>query len=239
MTAPVRSISTPDELALFYEGLIDDGPDRNLTYQLLSQAKNRLEVENDLYVLQREDTSKTAAIGDTYTTLHSLPDDWRKTRYMRIGVGVGALKLRPTSFEHRSSEQGNRYFIDYRKSSISAKRFGFTGTLGRGGTVYHGYLIATDDFVTANEDTDMDTFLPWPSEFYPVIAFEAAGFYQTGVDADSISAGMGAVNLARAQNLLDSFLAWDHDQKLAEQDNRAGFADDGDDIDQPVDIGLL
>ena len=234
MAIPVRAITTPSELADFYEDLLDDAPDRDQTYALLSQAKNRINMENQLKVLQVEDTSFVAAIGDTYLNTHALPDKWSKTVYMRIGTGQSALRLFPTSFEKRTAQQGNRFFIDLRN-----KLFGFTGTLGRSGTIYHGYIETTDDFTNANEDTLLTTLLPWPSEFFPIIAYEAAGFFQTGIDTDSISASQGGVNLARAQSLMDAFIGWDHDMKLEDMGGRGGYADDADNADQPFDVGLL
>lgn len=217
---PVRALQTVEDLADFYENLLDDAPDRDLTLQLLSTAKNRIEVENDLYVLQDEDTTQIAGTGDTYLNTHPLPDRWRKTRYMRIGSGRPGRFLHPTSFAKRMIGEANRYFVDYRN-----KLFGFTGQVGSGGTIYHGFMRATDDFVAANEDSALDDVLEWPTEYAPVIVFEALGFYQTGVDTDSISSQQGNINLARAQNLLDAFIGWDQDQKLAEMDNAGGYAD--------------
>lgn len=232
MTPPLRAITTPAELADFYENMLDDSPDRDLTYQLLSSAKNRIEVENKLQVLMAEDTSKSVAAGQTYLTTFSLPDDWRETVYLRIGKRF----FHPTSFAKRSHGAFQRYFIDLRN-----KLFGFTGTIGTPGTVYHGYLTATDDFMASNEDDLLTDILAWPSEYFPIIAYEALGFYQTGVDTDTINAQQGAVNLARAQNLLDGFIGWDQDQKLSDLDNATGFADDEcyDDFNGPTYVGSL
>lgn len=227
MTAPVRAITTPSELADFYESLLDDAPDRDLTYELLSQAKNRIESENKLYVLDAEDTSKSLSIGQTYTTEFALPDNWRETRYIRVGTRF----FRPTSYANRAQGQANRYFIN-----AKARTFGFTGSAAISGTIYHGYMEATDDFVEANEDDLLTDLLPWPSEYFPIIAFEAAGFYATGVDVDDISARQGAVNVQRSANLMDSFIGWDQDLKLEAQDNRAGFESDEPD---EIDVGSL
>lgn len=231
--AVVKSLTFVQDLRLLYENLLDDAPDKDFTYQVLTQAKNRIELENDLYILRDEDSTQTAASGDTYATTHALPERWRKTRYMKIGDGTrNPTSYFPTSYERRQEKQLRRFFIDHRNSV-----FGFTGVIGTGGTIYHGYQRLTDAFSSTDEDTTpLASVLEWPEEFAPIIAYEAAGFYQEGIDPDDISVTKGQANLARAQSLMDSFIAWDQDLKLSEQGDSLGFADQDDGA---VPVGLM
>lgn len=231
MTAPVESFDTVKSLRLFFEELVDDGPDIETVYRLLSSAKNRIEVENRLKVLEAEDTSKTAVAGQNYQTELALPDNWRMT----LKLYVNRLQYFPIGYGRRASRahMTRRFFINPKD-----RTFGLVGPIATGGVIQHIYLVKSDDFTEATENEALSDVLLWPVEYAPIIAYEAAGFYQQGQDADSIATSQGQIQLARAEQLMDTFIDWDQELKLAEIGDSLGY-DPSVDADELLDVGSL
>lgn len=213
-----------------FENLIQDTHDITHTYALLSSAKNKIERLYKLAILINTDTSKTAAVGDGYLTMKALPTDFREM----IKLYVGTMPYWPVPYASRISfrDAARRYYIDHKNA-----QFALCGTIGSVATISQIYRIKTTDLTEANEDTD--NIITWPEEFQPLVAYEAAKIFLQNIDPDTTAVAQGNYNAAEHQALLDSFIAWDHDIKLAAMNNQGGYADDVLDGEGSIDLAHM
>lgn len=233
MTTPTF---TPKQLRTQLENLIGDTFDVTHTYQLLTQAKNWVETTYKLAILQAYDGSQTANPGDTYTTLKSVPSDFKMMRKVVLGPSGATMAIEyfPIPFAKRELYQksARRYYIDWKRAVQGQTCLGLTGSVGTAQVIGMYYQIATDALTEANENTAV---VLWPDEFQPLIPYQAAKIIQANTDADEINFRMSAAQEAEYQRLLDGLVAWDADIKLSEMNYQGGYAEE----DAPFDIGLL
>lgn len=215
-----------DELNEFWKTLTDDVLDDTTLFILFNKAKNQIERRYKLAICEATDSSQTRGSGDTYLTMKSLPTDWRETTKLYLDN----TPYSPIPFNKRNlyRTMARRFYIDYKNA-----QFALTGTGGSSGTINHFYIAKTTDFGASNKTVEVIT---WPSEFHPLVVYEAAGIYQGNIDPDSISRQLSAAQKIVYEDLLDALVGWDADLKLNAQDNRHGFEDDFNPLD---DIGNL
>lgn len=224
---------TPLELRTQFENLIGDSHDVTHTYQLLTQAKNEIETKLKLKILEANDASQTANSGDTYLTLKSLPANFKQMNKLFVGT----IQYFPIPFNQRITyrQSARRFYIDYKRMVAGSTALGLCGAVASAQTINMFYTAKTDDLTEAVENTA--GLILWPDEFQPIIPYKAAKIFEANIDADDIAFRMSAAQEAEYQSLLDAFIAWDQDIKLAEMNNQGGYADDYNDI--PFDVGSM
>src|SRR3990167_10870978 len=98
------AITTNGELKTFCENLLDgDTIDTDYFYNLLDVARVKVEAERNWKVLEKEDTSQTANVGDTFLTTKTLPTDFASTinLFTARADGSGELHYSPIGFNKR------------------------------------------------------------------------------------------------------------------------------------------
>ncbi|MES2224999.1 MAG: hypothetical protein V4478_03355 [Patescibacteria group bacterium] len=215
-----------DELATQFRNLVDDDFDTTHMYQLFSQAKNNIERTYKPEVLKKLDQTQTSSVGDSYNTAKALPADFRTF----CKVYLGRIEYLFVTFEQSVMYRNapRKIFANY-----GANTFSPTGPVSVADTWSIFYIPKTEDFTEDNAD---EVVCLWPSEFHPLIPYEAAKIYQANIDADAIAFRMSAAQEKEYDRLLNAFIHWDHDIKLAAMNGQTGFADQGD---YPIDIGML
>lgn len=229
-------ISTPKELRQFFENIVDDEPNIDLVYQKLSQAKDRIEVMHKPPTAIKVDETQTANPGDTYLTEKDLGQDSDNDVIVRqmLSLYVDTTRYFPAPFDQRVSFRSTprRFFINHKDG-----KFSLSGSVASAKTIKQTFLMKTPHFNQANEDTSLESLLYWPLEFAPIIAYEAAGYFQEGMDADSIAIRQGQTHQAQARELLDAFIMWIADSQVEDIGNATGYAEE--EMDVPFDVGSL
>lgn len=229
-------ISTPKDLRQFFENIVDDAPNVDLVYQQLSQAKDRIEVMHKPPTIIKVDETQTASPGDTYLSEKDLGKDSDGDVIVRQmeSLYVGTDRYFPAPYNQKVSYRSTprRYFINWKDG-----KFSLSGQVANAKTIRQTFLMRTPHFNSANEETPLDELLFWPQEFAPIIAYEAGGFYQEGIDADAIAIRQGQTHQARAKDLLDSFIMWIADSQVEDIGNATGYAEE--EMDIPFDVGSL
>ncbi len=225
---------TPHELRTQFENLISDSHDITHTYQLLTQAKNKIETMLKLKVLENTDTTQIWSPGDTYTTLKTIPSDFRQM----LRLFIGRYEAWPVSSAEkvRFQNAARRYYIDHKRQVAGLTALGIMGSTGSGQTISQVYQVTTADLTEDNEDTA--GVILWPAEFQPIIPYVAARVFQANIDPDDISVRQAIAQDREAQDLLDAMIAWDQDIKLAAMGNQGGYASEVDDDDH-IPVGML
>jgi hypothetical protein len=225
---------TGDTLKTQFENLIGDTLDETFTFQLMTQAKNKVEVDLKLEILKAVDQSLISTAGDTYLSMKTLPTAVRQVLKMVIGY----IPYYPVGFLHREQFRfsARRYYIDWKN-----RQFALCGTQGSTQTIKLFYIAKTDDLTAANKATD--GIITWPDEFQPLIPYEMASIYQANIDPDEIAFRMSPEQEKQMQRIKDSMIAWDHDIKLASMGNAGGFADDVEGeqglLDDTINLGMM
>ncbi len=215
----MADIITPAELIEQFEYLIDDSTDEDAQYRLMTQAKNKVEMELKLLILQDVDSTQISNSGDNYLSMKTLADDARLL--LKLTVGTQGLTYRPVAFMDRESwkNAARRYYIKWK-----TRQFALTGT-SQTTQVINQYFLSKTDPITI-DDADDAAIIVWPDEFKPLIPYVMAGIVQANVDPDAITIAQALQQYAQGQIILDSFREWDTTLKLEEADNRGGFESD-------------
>jgi len=225
----------PLDLRTQLESLVDDTYDADFEYQLLTQAKDDLETKMKLLILQTMDQSQTANPGDTYLTLKSLPVDCKEVSK----IMVGTVQYFPIRYDQqiRYRNTPRRFFVDYKKLIQGLPCLALTGAVATAQTITVYYRISTPKLTQLNENEP--GVVLWPDEFARILPYHAAKILQANVDADETNFRMSAMQEVEYQNLMDGFVAWDADMKLAQMGGAGGYADEYDESPFPENIGLL
>lgn len=210
----------------------EDGYDKTHSYQLMTQAKNLIEEELKLKILESLDVSKTASVGDTYLTMKALPTDYRQT----IKISVGTAPYYPIPFRRREqmANMPRRFYIDQKN-----KQFALTGKVGSSAVINHFYLCTTAEITQADESTLSSAVISWPSRFHPMIPYKMAQIYQANLDADFMAFRMSPGQAEQYQSFYDALMGWDQDLKLQDMNFQGGYADSVADGDYPFDVGSM
>lgn len=210
----------------------EDGYDKTHSYQLMTQAKNLIEDELKLKILESVDVSKTANVGDTYLTMKALPVDYRNT----IKISVGALPYISIPFRLREqmANMPRRFYVDQKN-----KQFALTGKVASSQTINHFYQCTTGEITETIEGNLTSTIILWPTRFHPILPYKMAQIYQANIDADFMAFRMSPGQAEQYEAIKDSLIAWDHDIKLQDMNFQGGYADDVADGDYPFDVGSM
>lgn len=140
-----------------FETLIDDTLDSDLEFQLLNDAKNRVEGERDWSMLKKLDSSQSAT-----TSALTLPTDYSRT----LAMYVNNQPYMQIPFEQKAllAFSALSWYLDYANNC-----FYLLGS-NINGTVNHYYIRATPDVVAATSPV-------WPSRFHALIAYHMAELY--------------------------------------------------------------
>lgn len=178
-----------------FNNLVDDEIDSTLVYQLLNNAKNKIEGERPWNMLKKRDSSNTAQVGGDWQTAYSLPSDYSQP----INIIVGSLEYIPVPFEQAVfyKDNGRYYYIDEANSN-----FYICGSPATAETIYFNYIYSSTDVASTTSPV-------WPTRFHPLIAFEMAVLFTEGIDADDVSRGMTPGFLRARQELHDQMEKWD------------------------------
>lgn len=203
---------TGAELLEMTEGILDGQTiDETLFYNLLDVAKNRREEGRPWMMLRKLDSSQSAGSGNNSQTQKALPTDWRETYKLFVGPSTEYF---PIEFEeqHRMANSSGRYFID-----VGSETFSIVGNVSVGGTIYHYYKKTTPKI-------EEDTSPVWPGRFHAILAYDVAGYFMSGVDADDLYARMSPENKLAALQLTDAMATWDARLQNAARGNQQKVA---------------
>lgn len=208
---------TPAQIIQQFESYVEDTLDQDHVYQLLTQAKNKVEMRLKPIILHDVDTTQTASVGDGYLNMKTLATNAR----MMLNLSIGRYNYKQIPFIRREQwrDSARRYYIDWKN-----RQFALTGRIGEANTIHQFFLSKTPDITVA--DKDSSTAIVWPSEFHGLIPFEMAEIFQANIDPDEISFRMSVQQRFQKQEIEDAFIAWDTDIKLQSMDGRAGFQED-------------
>ena len=205
---------TGAELITMFNSLVDDDIDSTLAYQLLNNARIKIEGERPWQMLKKRDATNTADTGGTWETAYSLPSDYNDP----INIIVGTLEYTPIPFEQAVfyKDNGRYYYIDEANSN-----FHICGSPGTAETIYFNYIYTPTDVTSTTSPV-------WPARYHPLIAFEMAVLFTEGVDADEVSKTMSTGFLRARQDLHDQMEKWDArltNRAMNNSTGRSGYFD--------------
>lgn len=223
-------ITTVKDLRTRFETKARASHDLDDLYDTLTTARDMIEDEVKLAASEAYDGSQIANPGDDYLTMKNLPSDWRMTNKMVVGI----IPYYPIPFKQRIGYRlaARRYYIDPRN-----KKFALTGKNGSAQAINHWYQVQYTPFTAENESATIDnTYLIWPTTYWPLIIYRAQALFQGAVDGDDVARVIGQAAAAEYQNMKDGLIGWDANQKLQALDGQLGYADQDD---RPFDVGML
>lgn len=190
------------------ESILDQTIEDSLFLSILNVLKDRREEMRPWQFLLKLDSSNSAT-----TSPITLPTDFRLPR--KLLVGTGFYERLPVRFDeqHQYQNDSSKYFLD-----MANLTYTLLGPIGQGGTVYL-YYVKTTPYLTALTDV-----LTWPTRFWPLLAFDIAGYIMNGQDADDIFARMSPENKGQALLLEAQMTNWDNQLQIAAQGGRVGVA---------------
>lgn len=131
---------TPDDMVAMFEAGVQDTLDPTYEYQLLNDAKDTLEADDDWAILNTSDETQTVAVGDTYLTTHPLPSNFAEPNPKGIYVGNDQTPYTQVNFEDRIKYQTSsyKYYIDYTNGV-----YGICGVAGLNGVIHFLYRMSS------------------------------------------------------------------------------------------------
>ncbi len=194
---------TGSEIKAAFEGLYDDSFDTDRTVVLMNTAKNRVESELKLKILEALDTSKTASVGDTYLTFKALPTDFADVAGDgHIYVGTTLYRAIPMGQRLLYKDTPGVYYIDHANS-----QYALCGSVGSAQTISLPYIKATTDWLT--DGSNLASVSPlWPSRFHLLIPYVMADIAMSGMDADDINFRMSTRMSKEAERIYNALIHW-------------------------------
>lgn len=241
MTIPTQLFNTAHDLRTFYEtSVINDTPDPNETYILFNQVKDMIEDMYGLKISESTDSSQIANVGDGFTTMKSLPSDYRSSiKIVLTGGSTTQIPYYPIAYRERFKYQKimRKYYVD-----IKNNKFALCGSVSQSMVINHMYRCYTGQMSVATEDVVNP--IAWPARFWNIIVYGAAAIKQGNFDADAMAFRMSTEQQSIFDMLIVNLLAWDHDLKLQDMNWQGGYADGWDNNDDengiyPTSVGLL
>jgi hypothetical protein len=163
----------------------DNPLDTDFTLQLLNLAKVKLEELTEWEYLKKKWSITTIV----------LPTDFNEP----IGIYSYMTPVPLRSYDE-SQFFSDGYYIDYSSKTINA-----IGSYSQ--TPVLIYKKNTDEIT-------VDTSPEFPVKFHPILAYEMAFIYQSGIDGDDLNFKMSPVHLNQYNILKSLMLTWDSKLKL-------------------------
>lgn len=191
---------TGAELVTMLETMVDDSIDSDLAYQLLSNAKNKIEGERDWEFLKKLDSSQSAS-----NAAKELPADWNRT----LALYVNNTLYHQIPYEQKNlfANSAQRWYLDLRNAD-----FYLLGS-NLSGTVNHFYIYQTDDLTSSTSPV-------WPERFHKLLAFEMAELFFT-LDQGEKSFSWDDRYSLQKQLLRRAMIDWDVSLKKRSIENAA------------------
>jgi hypothetical protein len=203
---------TGSEIKTFVEVGLDAGSINDTAfYQMLNVAKTILEEERDWKILEKDYSSLSASVGDTFLTIKTLPSDFGNAIELFITDGNNAPTYYspiPYRLRYHYKDASHRYWIDLANST-----FGLTGKVSQSQTIHMIYRH------TSSEITSGSSWV-FPSRFHALLGLMVSQMYKGGVDYDIVSARQLVQNRVDALALYQSLLLWDDNLRAKEQASR-------------------
>lgn len=196
------------QLQDFTEELVDDSIDDTLFLILLNTAKDKLEAERQWAYLLAVDATQSASAGDTYLSMKALPADFAED----VRVLIDTQELLPIPFEQRIlyKDSPNYYYIDLANSNFAVTRVGTGGIIN---LIYKKYSPALT----------VATSPLFPERFHPILGYDVAAVYLSGVDIDDIASSQTAAHRMASLELRRAMAGWDANFRLRSMNGRAGI----------------
>jgi hypothetical protein len=191
-------------LALTGNLLGGENIDQTFGLQMLNVIRAYVEMRRPWQVLKKKDTSVTITGANTYTNPLTMPSDFR----MYLGDGTIQLFDGANNLQY-CTEVPYEEILDYRLDSFKfaadygAKQFYITGIVPSTFTVYQWYIANYGD-ITAST-----TWLRFPDEYHPLLAYELAAMWRLGTDYDDVNARNADDNAKRADMMYQAMSKWD------------------------------
>jgi hypothetical protein len=145
-----------------FHNYVSDELDSDFELQLASDAKDALEIELQLEITKKVNTTESVSAGQTSATARNLPDDF----FLPLPIYFNGQQILPVPFErqHEFENVSGYYWID-----MASGKYHLTGTQGANGTVYFYYQYETPELTLATA--------PVWARFSPIIPLEMARMY--------------------------------------------------------------
>lgn len=205
---------TPENIVEFFEALIDDSPDADVTYGLMDSAYTHRNEMRVWQMLMKLDTSITHSPGNTWATEKDLPSDFSSA--VKLYGGDSDNEYDPLPFERllQEKESSNRFALDMGNNKIR-----LTGSVSSALTMYLFYQrVPTSLFGLTDEQKESTTTIVWPTRFRRLLAYDMAALYTGGIDADDLSAKLTPEQRAAARTLWTAMVAWDTRNRMKGMD---------------------
>ena len=200
---------TKAEIYTFVTNLLDGFEiDTTLFDTFLNTAQSYWENQRPWMALRAEDSSNTISPGNTFTTVHTLPTNFRKW-YTRFPIVLADSQqnpqqyLREVPFNSKLAykSDGTRFYCDY-----ANRRFYICGEVPQALTAYlyfikKGTLVSADD----NNEWELDTL----DEYTEILGLTVAVYWKNGVDYDVINNAQANANASLAGQIFKSMTEWD------------------------------
>lgn len=201
------------DILTFFQNIVDDTIDTTVAYQLMNNAKNKIEGERDWEMLKKVDSSLSAS-----NAALALPTDYDHT----VNLYVNTTPYIQVSFDQKFLFQNAalRWYLDMANSNFYILGSNISGT------VNHVYIKTTPDITSSTSPV-------WPNKFHLLLAFEMAIIYF------AIDQGLKVFSwetdwAAQYQTLKNSMIDWDVKLQKRAVENLVPA-----DYDIPIDIGLF
>jgi hypothetical protein len=145
-----------------FHNYVSDSLDSDFELQLANDAKDAIEMELQLEITKKVDTSETVSAGQTSSVARDLPADF----FLPLPIYLNGNPIYPVPFErqHEYESISGYYWID-----MANGEYHLTGTQGSSGTIYFYYQYETP---AITENTS-----PVWKRFSPLIPLEMARIY--------------------------------------------------------------
>ena len=226
------------ELKTFVEEGLEAGSiNDTIFYQMLNSAKTMLEEERNWKILEKENTSQSASVGDTFLTTKTLPSDFANAIELFTADGNNnPIWYSPIPFRlrYKYKDASRRYWIDLVNST-----FGLTGKIASSQTIHLVYRH------TSSEITSTGSWI-FPSRFHALLGFMVAQIQKGGADYDATTARQIIQNRADAMVLYSALLLWNenliHSEMAGKYEQSGNYDSDGlpsGESDYSFDLGTL
>ncbi len=180
-----------------------------LFLQLLNMAKGIIEGERDWRYLLTEDSANSAAAGDTYLTMKTIPSRFlfpvsRDPVVLRNGTSVVTYQTIGFTKRHDNQLTPGLVYFDYKNS-----QFALCGGVSQAYTIYLYYIAESADLT-------LTTSWTFPTFAHPLLAYYVAALHKGGIDYDDVNRLMAPENRSIVDTIRRRLVQWDDKLKRLE-----------------------